>query len=254
MKKIEFFQLTSVGDRQINQDAMAHIVSKDYALFIVADGLGGHHAGEKASQFFCEGMVKLAKKYAASIAQEPTEIFSAWITDAIEEMKILFADDHMADEAYTTCAILYLDKNIAMTGHCGDSRIYRMNPEKILWRTQDHSLPQLLFNEGMITEQEIARHPEQNQLTRSINIKKHHRVEVKLHPAMEKDETFVLCSDGFWSQVKQEELLKLADLDSEKEILAKLVRLSVYRASGKSDNVTVFSVRYSKKEAKRLVF
>lgn len=248
MQKIEFFQLTSVGDRQINQDAMAHVIAKDYALFVVADGLGGHHAGEKASQFFCKSLIKLAKQYVKRLSEEPIEVFYEWIGATIDEMKLLFAEDALAEEAYTTCAILYLDDTMAVTAHCGDSRVYRMNPEKILWRTQDHSLPQLLYNEGMISEQEMAMHPEQNQLTRSINIRKQHRAELKIHPPMAKDETFVLCSDGFWGHVKQEEFLQLADLSTDKEKLAKLARLSVYRASGKSDNVTVFSVRYLKRK------
>ncbi len=248
MQKIEFFQLTSVGDRQINQDAMAHVIGKDYALFVVADGLGGHHAGEKASEFFCKSMVKLAKTYAKLVPQNAPEAFAEWINEAINEMKILFAGDALAEEAYTTCAILYLDDNTAITAHCGDSRVYRMNPHKILWRTEDHSIPQLLYNEGMISEQEMAYHPEQNQLTRSINIKKQHRVEVKVHSPMETNETFVLCTDGFWAHIKQDEFLQLADLNTNKEKLAKLARLSVYRASGKSDNVTAFSVRYLKKK------
>ncbi len=242
--RFKFFQFTSIGDRKINQDSMAHIVNKDYALFIVADGLGGHYAGEKASKYFCKGMTKLAKKYHKLIAQKPSEaLFVEWINNAVDEMAKLFGDDHWADEAHTTCAVLYLDNNVTMTGHCGDSRIYRMNPKEILWRTEDHSIPQLLLNEGMITEQEIARHPEQNQLTRTINIKTKSSVDVKIHPVISTDETFVLCSDGFWGKIKQDELLQLGDLKSNKEKLARLVRLSIYRSIGKSDNVTVFSVK-----------
>ena len=244
--QLEHFQITSVGDRKINQDFVAHIATKEYGLFIVADGLGGHHAGEKASQYFCEGMIKYAKEYHKDLskkAADPTELFSEWINDAINEMKTLFSGDEMGEEAHTTCAILYLDEDIVLTGHCGDSRIYRMNPKGILWRTQDHSLPQLMLNEGMITEMEMARHPVQNQLTRSINIKKPDKVEIKLYPSIKTNETFVLCTDGFWSNVRQEEILQLGDLMSDKGKLAKLVRLSVYRANGKSDNVTVCAVR-----------
>jgi PPM family protein phosphatase len=244
--QLEFFQLTSVGDRDINQDYMAHIVNDDYALFIVADGLGGHHAGEKASQFFCQGMLKCAQTYCKVMAKNPVEVFLAWINDAINEMRVLFADDQLANRAYTTCAILYLDDRISITAHCGDSRVYRMTPEEILWRTRDHSIPQDLLDIGLISEEEIAQHPEQNQLTRSINVNKMHAIEIKLLPAIKANETFVLCSDGFWGYVKQDELLQLAKFDSNKESLAKLARLSVYRANGKSDNVTVLSVRCRK--------
>jgi protein phosphatase len=244
--QLEFFELTSIGNRTANQDYMAHIVTDNYALFIVADGLGGHHAGEKASQFFCQGMLKLAQIYCKVLAQNPVQVFSDWINAAITEMKVLFTDDQLAEKAHTTCAVLYLNDNITMTAHCGDSRIYRMNPKEILWRTQDHSVPQELFDAGMISELEIAQHPEQNQLTRSINVRKNHKIDINMYPAMALDETFVLCSDGFWGYAKQDELLQLADPKSNQAHLTKLARLCVYRAMGKSDNVTVMSVRCRK--------
>ncbi len=241
--QLEFFQLTSAGDREVNQDYMAHVVNNDYALFIVADGLGGHHAGEKASQFFCQGMLQCAKTYAKKIPQNPDKVLLDWIDEAINQMKVLFAGDDAASKAYTTCAILYLDEDRVLTAHCGDSRVYRMNPQEILWRTRDHSIPQDLLEAGLITEPEIAYHPDQNQLTRSINVNKAHPVDVQFFPPIEKNETFLLCSDGFWENIRPNEMLQLADLKSNKENLAKLGRLSIYRARGRSDNVTVLAVR-----------
>jgi len=240
---LEFYQLTSRGDREINQDFMAHIINDSYALFVVADGLGGHHAGEKASCFFCQGLLRFADTYAKQMVRNPVDTFSIWIAAAVNEMRRLFAFDKSGDDAHTTCAILYMDEQRALTAHCGDSRIYRMNPQQVLWRTRDHSIPQQLLNEGKITEQEMARHPEQNKLTRSINILKADEVEINLYPAMKKGETFMLCSDGFWEYVKQAELLQLAQPAGGKDELAKLVQLAVFRAHGKSDNVTAQWVR-----------
>lgn len=241
--ELEFYQLTSVGNREINQDFMANIINDTYALFVVADGLGGHHAGEKASRFFCQGLLKGADVHSKQMTRDPIGAFSTWIAAAIDEMKDLFSVDKSGNDAHTTCAILYLDEQSVLTAHCGDSRIYRMNPRQILWRTQDHSIPQQLLNAGKISELEMAQHPEQNQLTRSINILKANEVEINLYPSMQKNETFLLCSDGFWEYVKQTELLQLAEPASGKDELAKLARLSLFRAHGKSDNITVQWVR-----------
>lgn len=241
--KLEFYQLTSAGDREINQDYMAHIINNDYALFVVADGLGGHEAGEKASRFFCQGLISQADAFSKLMSKDPAETFSEWMAATIKEMKRLFQGDISAEAAYTTCAVLYIDKKIVLTAHCGDSRIYRMNPRQVLWRSRDHSVPEELFNEGMITEQEIAQHPAQNQLTRSLNIVSGQRAEINIYPPIKKGETFILCSDGFWSYIKQHEFLQLAQLSSSKIELAKLARLSVFRANGKSDNITVQSIR-----------
>lgn len=240
---LEFYQLTSIGDREINQDFMTHIINDSYALFVVADGLGGHHAGEKASRFFCQGLLRFADTYGKQMERNPVDTFSIWIAAAVNEMRRLFAFDKAGHDAHTTCAILYMDELRVLTTHCGDSRIYRMNPQQILWRTRDHSIPQQLLNEGKITEQEMARHPEQNKLTRSINILKADEVEINLYPAMKKGETFLLCSDGFWEYVKQAELLQLAQPAGGKDELAKLVQLAIFRTHGKSDNVTAQWVR-----------
>lgn len=241
--KLQYFQLTSAGDREVNQDAMVHIINEDYALFMVADGLGGHQAGEKASRFLCQGMLHLAEKFSVKVRRHSVDAFSAWIDAAVDEMKRLFAGDDAAVEAHTTCAILYLDKRSVISAHCGDSRVYRMNPEKIIWRTKDHSIPQQLLEQGEIAEQEMGLHPEQNQLTRSINVLKKHSAEVRLYPPANPGETFILCSDGFWEYVKPSEFLELAQPSSGKNELGKKARLSVLRARGHSDNVTVQWVR-----------
>jgi len=240
---LQFCQLTSAGDRENNQDFMAYVLENDYALFVVADGLGGHSDGEKASRFFCEALLMLAPLYSYRMAENPEKVFSEWLDDTVHEMQLLFAGDSAARKAHTTCAILYLDDNLVLTAHCGDSRIYRLTPEQILWRTRDHSVPQQLLDDGIITEAEMALHPEQNQLTRSINALQLHEAEINVYPPVQAGETFIVCSDGFWESVKHEELLELAQLKNGKSELRKLARLSVLRAHGKSDNVTVQWVR-----------
>lgn len=222
---------------------MAHAINESYALFVVADGLGGHHAGEKASRFFCQGLLKVADTYSKNMTQDPHNAFSDWITAATDEMEKLLVSYKSGYDAHTTCAVLYLDEQQTLTAHCGDSRIYRMNPQQILWRTRDHSIPQQLLNEGKITEQEMAQHPDQNQLTRTINILRTHEAEINLYPAVEKGETFVLCTDGFWQYVKPSELLRLAKPSNDMDELAILARLAISRAHGKSDNVTAQLIR-----------
>lgn len=238
-----YHQLTSQGDREINQDCMAFRVDRDYAVFVVADGLGGHHAGEKASRFFCYGLIKNAEAFAGLMDNKPAATMSLWIDAAVEEMRNQFADDPAAVQAHTTCAVLYLDKQCVLTAHCGDSRVYRLNPQEIVWRTRDHSVPQGLLEEGKITEMEMGGHPEQNCLLRSINVAMGHEIEINVYPAARADETFVLCSDGFWENVKAQELIQLAQPDSGIDELEKTAKLSLLRANGKSDNITVQWVR-----------
>lgn len=240
---LEFYQLTSIGNREVNQDCMAHRVCGDYAVFVVADGLGGHHAGEKASQYFCRGLIGLAEKYRPSMIQQAATAMTAWVAEAVVKMRELFADDLFADNAHTTCAILYLDSSQTIVAHCGDSRIYRLTTEQVLWRSKDHSVPQQLLDEGKISEWEMGVHPDQHKLTRSINVLSPAAIDVTCFSPMQRGETFVLCTDGFWEFVKEQELLGLSQVGSSKPELQKMAKMAVLRAQGKSDNVTVQWVR-----------
>lgn len=243
-KELEFYQLTTVGDREMNQDCMAHRVCADYAVFVVADGLGGYKGGEKASQFFCRALLSLAEAYSDTIKVAGQVAVKEWMNATVRKMRELFADDPMVSLAHTTCAILYLDKGQVITAHCGDSRIYRLNAHEVVWRTRDHSVPQQLFDEGLISEREVGAHPEQNRLTRSINaLLVEAPIEIQVFPAMQSGETFILCSDGFWTSIKEQELLLLSQPESSKAELRKIAQMSVLRAGGRSDNVTVQWVR-----------
>jgi serine/threonine protein phosphatase PrpC len=237
--KLDFCQLTTCGDREHNEDALTHILDENYALFAVADGLGGHIGGEKASRYFCQGLSSQTATYSPLIHQDPAAVLFRWLKAAILEMKKLFGDDIWAEQAHTTCAVLYMDHQTVLTAHCGDSRVYRMQFNRILWQTKDHSLLQEMLEEGLIRAEDSSGYPAQNQLTRSINLLTAAQIEISSHAPIAQGETFVLCSDGFWQLLKEHELLQLAQRESGKAELAKLVRLVMYRAEGLSDNISV---------------
>ncbi|MGR8935407.1 MAG: PP2C family protein-serine/threonine phosphatase [Gammaproteobacteria bacterium] len=241
--KCEYAQLTSVGNRQNNEDYMAHVVTDEYALFVVADGLGGHKAGDKASQFFCQGLLARLPVYARLIRQDPKEVMAAWIDAAIDDMIALFAGSEEASDACTTCAVLYIENDLLVTVHCGDSRIYRLSADEIYWRTKDHSVTQDLLDKGEIAEYQMGLHPEQSRLTRCIDTRKSYEPEILVHEAAHSGETFILCTDGFWEHTKQREFLDLAQPQSDRSSLLKQAKIAFLRAGGKSDNITVQWVR-----------
>jgi protein phosphatase len=241
--KLDFAQLTSIGNRQNNEDYMVNAVTDEYALFVVADGLGGHKAGDKASQFFCRGMLEVLPAYIKLMKLNPQKAMQRWIGAAIDEMRVSFAGSDEAADACTTCAILYIEKDFLITAHCGDSRIYRLSPEEIVWRTKDHSITQGLLDKGEIAEHEMGRHPEQSQLMRCIDVLKTYEPEIIVHTTAQAGETFVLCTDGFWEHTKQREFLDLAQPQSDKNSLLKQAKIAFLRAGGKSDNITVQWVR-----------
>lgn len=145
-------------------------------------------------------------------------------------------------KAHTTCALLWLDNQQVITVHIGDVRIYRISNHSIS-RTRDHSVPQMLLDEGEISETDMSTHPDQNRLTRSISLANKHQTTIKIQPVADKNETFILCSDGFWSNTTQQELIQLSSPASTEQDLINQAETAIIRAKGDSDNVTVQWIR-----------
>jgi len=243
MHKLNYQQLTSIGNKETNQDYMLVEVTDNYAIFIVADGLGGHKAGEMASHYFCHSFVHQAAKYGAFINRAPNKVLDKWLASSIKMMQKAFQGDPVAKEAYTTCAILILTDHHVISVHCGDSRVYRINKSGIVWRTKDHSIPQKLCDEGELEEHRMGAHPEQNRLTRCINVANKFSPEIHIYSAPKLGETYVLCSDGFWEFTKEHEFIDLATEKVDKEYLLKQAKMALFRANGRADNLTVQWVR-----------
>ncbi|NOQ65088.1 MAG: serine/threonine-protein phosphatase [Methyloprofundus sp.] len=247
MFKIDIHQLTSIGDKANNQDYMLSKFDKEFALFIVADGLGGHKAGEIASRYFCHSFVTLASKFGPVVKKAPKKVVLMWFNAAVKLMAHAFIDNPDAQKSHTTCVILLVMEDYVIAAHCGDSRIYRINDERILWRTKDHSVPQKLMDEGALLEHRMGTHPEQNQLTRSVNIANKFAPDVHIYPAPEPGDTFILCTDGFWEFTKEYELIGLASGEMDKSRLLKQAKMAHLRANGHGDNLTAQWIRIGHK-------
>jgi len=237
---VNFVELTDIGNRDTNQDYFAHKITEQWQVFILADGLGGHAGGERIATEFCLNFIGLLDDFIYQGKQklDPKEALLACFDQTLLNMRQKFFDDALMQQAHTTCAIVYFDKNTLITLHIGDTRIYRISPQQIS-RTRDHSVPQMLLDEGDITEAEMANHPDQNRLTRSISLNCTHRPSCQVQATLKPDEALILCSDGFWSMLSEKELQTFAKQIPNNKFLAQKIKIAIKRAKGKSDNVTV---------------
>lgn len=232
---------TDPGDRDANEDFQAHLALPEGLLLVVADGLGGHQAGELASSLFCEALIRMAPEAAGNLAKAPEETLTALALNAARAMGEGIRGHAPGLDAHTTCAIAWvaLPERRLTTLHVGDTRIYRFDERAIHWRSRDHSVVQMLLDMGEIEEEEMANHPEQSLLTRSIGVDQEPRPSVKQQARpLRPDEALLLCSDGLWERLGPEEIRSLAASGEREQRLRDLVRLARQRAEGKSDNIT----------------
>lgn len=233
-------QVTRLGDREENQDYALSWRQDDAIVAVVADGLGGHQGGALASSLFCQGLHDCSAAYVgpllAAQADDLKALAADWLNAAANAMRLAVRASSDTLAPLTTCAVAVLQGVDLVTVHVGDSRIYRIAPDGIRWRSRDHSVVQMLLDDGEITESEMGTHPEQGRLLRAIGMQGEVRPAVRRHAPLGADEAVLLCSDGFWEHVTQTEICALATGAATE--LDRLADLAVARAAGKSDNVT----------------
>lgn len=246
-----FSDRTDVGRRRAsNQDSKSVVPPsspQQYRargwLFLVADGMGAHAAGEMASGIAAERVPLVYEK--AALRSPPLAL-----RQSIEQTNAeINAKGESAAEYRgmgTTCTALVLLPRGALVGHVGDSRAYRVRGRTIEQLSRDHSLVWELESAGGMSREQAAGAAPKNIITRSMGPHPHVDVDIDGPHSVEKGDTFVLCSDGLSGQVADEEIgLFAAELEPS-EATAALVGLALVR--GAPDNVTVIVARAGAEE------
>lgn len=227
---------THIGNRDENQDALIVVQQHNRVLLMVADGLGGHEKGHVAAENFCR--IFAAHFETATQPQlETIDGLKALFAEALAELQAFLDAHYPTTDTQTTCAIAVLTPKGWGSLHVGDSRVYFFSHQGAAHRTRDHSVTQLLLDEGEITESEMGTHPDQGRLIKSI-ARAEVTPSVKLYAPLEPGDSLLLCSDGFWEQWQVTELLQALGKSPSVD-LNRMVATAVERAKGKSDNVTV---------------
>lgn len=248
---LDYCELTDIGRRRSNnQDAKAVLVpwsTEQYRrrgwLFVVADGMGAHAAGEMASALAVEHVPLLYEKTAA---RSPPLALKSSVEQANAE--IFARGENAADMKGmgTTCTAVALLPRGALVGHVGDSRAYRIHGSTIEQLSKDHSLAWEMEAQRLGGVEEPV---PKNIITRSMGPHPHVTVDLEGPFPVEAGDVLLLCSDGLSGQVADEEIGLLAGSLPPADAAAALVGLSLVR--GAPDNVTLIVARVGEKEASR---
>ncbi len=226
---------TDLGRRRtVNEDCFALVA--DLGLYLVADGMGGHTAGQLASRLAAAGTVAALKRAAGSDAT-PTEKLRYCVTAANRHVfDTAQAKTELAGMGTTLVALLASPGRIALA-HVGDSRAYLIRAGRIRQLTDDHSLVAELVRRREITAMAARGHPHRHVLTRALGVRRAVEADLaEFTPAP--GDVVVLCSDGLTGHVNDEEIAHAVAAGSELEsICAQLVDLANER--GGEDNITV---------------
>ena len=191
---------TARGSRDQNEDAVSILEGKHGLLALVADGLGGLRRGEEASSRAVQTLNHCLQDAAPS-----RKGLEEAICQAHEEIRAL---QTTGGRSATTLAALWLDK-LCFAAHVGDSRIYQLRDGQILYQSTDHSVAQMAVLAGEITPDQIRTSPERNRLIRVLGNENCPRIDL-VSLEVQPGDRLILCSDGFWNPVTEEDMLRTA--------------------------------------------
>lgn len=237
--------------RHGNEDSFC--LAPKLGLFVVADGMGGHAAGEVASRLAVDTIQEWVVKYlggsdAALVGQpEPTCSREAnFLLSSIRLANRIIHDAAQGRREYagmgtTVASILAVNDHVALA-HVGDSRIYRFRDGQIVQLSRDHSLVQQQVDHGIISPEEAQESQYKHLITRALGIKESVEVELAEQPVLPGD-LLLLCSDGLSDLLEDEEMLRI--VQEHADDLEKACQALVDRANykGGDDNITALLIQ-----------
>jgi protein phosphatase len=237
-KQWEVYKISEKGNfREINEDYIGYNFHNESNLLVVADGMGGHNAGEIASKIAVETIMRHIEQLKEPNVEE--ELINAV---KIANTEIYSKSKQSLDYAgmgTTITASLILNDYIYIA-NVGDSRCYIVKKNEIMLITKDHSLVQELVDSGAITEEEAKIHPSKNIITRALGTSKD--IEVDIYKIESYDITdILLCTDGASNVLSNEELLNIIKNNDVSEVCNNIFSKSL--EMGSRDNISVILCR-----------
>ena len=241
--------MTHIGRRRdMNQDYMytsTTPVGSLPNLFVVADGMGGHNAGEYASRFTVDKVVEVLSQNGQ---QEPVAAMKEALTEANSQLLEEAGADPSKSGMGTTVVAATVIGDLLHVANIGDSRLYVIDHEAIRQITGDHSLVEEMVRLGEMDKAAAKVHPDKNIITRAIGVTRELAVdffEVELRP----EDMILLCSDGLTNMVEDEEIKEI--VLEQKNIVEKAEKLiNTANENGGKDNITVILIEPFSDEVK----
>lgn len=236
-----YFETNKGVIRENNEDNLIIVENNKYNLYAVADGMGGHKAGEVASTI----LINVIKEYFDKNNEREDFKIPMFINESIKMANLKIIEEASNKEEYfgmgttVTMAVIDLNENIAYIGNVGDSRTYLIREDEIKQITEDHTYVHELVKEGKITLKEAKNHPKRNIITRAIGSEENINIDIFEIELMEND-ILLLCSDGLTTHISDDEINDTIKTYGCSDSVKKLVELCNY--NGGTDNITVIII------------
>ena len=242
--RFTIYQESRQGGRPNNEDRTTYCYSREALLMVVADGMGGHHYGEIASQIAVQTLADSFQREARPTLADPFRFLQKSLTNAHHAI-LDYAERHrLGDTPRTTCVACIVQDSIAYWAHAGDSRLFLMRSGKVVAQTKDHSRIRILLEEGLISEARAATHPDRNKIYSCLGSPTPPEIEFSRKTPLKHGDILLLSTDGLWGEISGDMMaitLKGANLV---HAVPMLLSQAETKGGPHVDNLSVVAVRW----------
>jgi PPM family protein phosphatase len=246
---IEIAALTDVGrQRENNEDSYLYwepLTDDEFhrkgRLAVIADGMGGYEGGQEASRLAVETVRQV---YETGFDDNPRTTLIRALETAHETIQRYAEKNPQFHGMGTTCTALSIVGRQLVFSHIGDSRLYLIRADAVSRLTRDHSYVGRLVENGVVRSEDAEFHPQRHILTAALGSGREVIPDAPEHPIdLEQGDTLLLCTDGLWSVVAEQDLARVVRSHTPTESCSKLVKMAL--ESGGPDNITLLILRVS---------
>jgi PPM family protein phosphatase len=243
--KFSIFQNSIQGPRLYNEDRLAYSYSKESLLMVVADGMGGHHHGEMAAELAVKMMTEAFQKSAAPTLKNPAEFLTQQIQQIHTAICALKESHKLSESPRTTIVVAIVQHHYLYVAHVGDSRLYHFRRKHQIYRTEDHSVVQALYRRGSLKITNIAHHPDRHKIYNCLGGNTPPKIDLGLKRELKNGDRILLCSDGLWSALSDDDLCKILHSAPVSSGVITLLNLAENVAGEMGDNISAIALELS---------
>ena len=241
--KFSVFQLSRKGGRPVNEDRMGYCYTREAALFLLADGMGGHPQGEVAAELAMQMMAASFQAEAQGGVNDPAYFLATSLLKAHRHIQAYANARGMPNSPRTTLVAALIQHGQLHWIHCGDSRLYVVRDGELLTRTRDHSYADRPAD-GAPAGAKLGDKSRRNVLFTCLGSLVNPVYELAQPLGLQRGDRVLLCSDGLWNAVPDADIVHTLDLNPVSQAVPTLVTRALAGAGSTSDNVTALALEW----------
>ncbi len=232
------------GGRATNQDRVVCAERDNAVLMVLADGLGGHEGGALAAEILTQTAMRAFEAVRQPVITKPSAFLALTIMQA---HKAIFARGQAQEPPIsprTTCVLCLVQNGYAYWAHVGDSRLYHFRNGRALIRTLDHTVTEQMHIDGLLSEEDMKRHPDKARLLKAVGGPHTPGVSLGEETVLQRNDSLLLCTDGLWEAFSADELYSFLKYTTLDEAIEEMLLAAERRMKQRADNLSAICLRW----------